>query len=344
MTQHITFVIRQPGTANAFIPLIKELHRYEDVTITILAFDLSAVLLEAQGLAFHQIDNFADAVNYLTPDIDYLVTGTSEKVADDELFWQWASDNNIASLAFVDQWSNLAQRFECQHLPDHVAVLDEQAKKTLEPLLQKRCRIYITGSPVFDALRNSIHSSVGPENEISVLFALEPDISGMSEAEIRAQHGFTEYDCLRAGFKAACETARNKQVTLRFILKLHPRDEQKRIEDLLRKLSADVPGYPIEVWEGSKEEALMASSIVMGIRSMLLLEAAFVNKPVISIQLHRKTTCPLTDDRNNIRLAFTERELERSLDDCITTPITPVNDADIQGFSAIDRFIEILRS
>jgi hypothetical protein len=343
--RRIIFVIRQPGTASAFIPLLKKLNYQDDIDVSILAFDLSHALLANAGLEFTKIENFNNALPYLDPDIDYLVTGTSEKVADDESFWKWANENQIPSLAFVDQWSNLVQRFDCQNLPSSIAVLDETAKKELEPYVARRCQILITGSPIFDALKETINTFRRSENRTRILFVLEPDISGMREDEIRNLHGFTEYDCLRAGFYAVSDYARRHDISLIFTLKPHPRDAQNRIQGLVEQLKSEGPNLPVDVWQGSKEEALCESDVVMGMRSMLLLEAAFVHKPVISIQLHRKTSCLLTDDRKYIRLAVTEREIRQHLEECLATTSSHVqpDNTEIQGFSAIERFVEILR-
>ena len=344
MSKKIIFVIRQPGTANAFIPLLNTLKQRDDFEIRILAFDLSWVLLENAGVEFSKIIEFSDALHYLVPNSDYLVTGTSENVTDDELFWKWANVNHIPSLAFVDQWSNLAQRFDCENLPATIAVIDEKAQQELESVLADRCRIVITGSPVFDALKELVNSSARSSKELIILFVLEPDITGMSDVEIRSRLGFTEADCLKAGYKAACELARRKNIFLRFTLKPHPRDDRNRVQQLVQELEPNAHHIPIEVWQGSKEEALIESDIVMGIRSMLLLEAAFVLKPVISIQLNRKTSSLLTDGRKGIRLALSEKEIEQQLDDSLATPIRDDNYPEFQSYSAIEHFITLLRS
>lgn len=345
MIRKVTFVIRQSGTASAFIPLLEELNRHEDFVVSILAFELSHALLENSGLEFIKIDNFSDALQYLRADIDYLVTGTSEMVEDDESFWKWSNENQIPSLAFVDQWSNLAKRFDCNNLPTQIGVIDEKAKDELESFLAGRCPIQITGSPVFDSLKNNINTPYRSSNPIRILFVLEPDISGMNEDEIRSLQGFTEYDCLRAGLETTRKCAHQLKIPLSFTLKPHPRDDQMLIEGLLKRLESDVPDFPIKVCLGSKEEALIDSDIVMGMRSMLLLEAAFVHKPVISIQLNRKHPSSLTDDRKDIKVAVSEREVNLHLKSCITSPIThgEYDNKDIQGFCAIDRFMKILK-
>lgn len=344
MSKKITFVVRQPGAANAFIPLIMEMNSSGDFEISILAFDLSWRLLENAALGFSKIESFSDAIQYLIPNCDYLVTGTSEKVADDELFWKWANDNGIPSLAYVDQWSNLAQRFDCHYLPATIAVIDGKAQQELESLPIDKCRIQITGSPVFDALEKVVNSSTRSKKGLRVLFVMEPDISGMSNEQIRNRHGFTEFDCLRAGYKATCEYARRQNASLRFALKPHPRDDQTRVQQMLKALDSDASIVPVEVWEGSREEALIESDVVMGIRSMLLLEAAYVHKPVISIQLNRKTTSLLTDARPGINLALTEKDIERQLEKSIAAPTPRGGISHTQPDSAIERFINILRS
>jgi hypothetical protein len=342
MNKKFIFVMRQPGTANAFIPLIRALKRHKHVEIEMLAFDLSSALLEQERLEFTKIENFADALNFLDSKANYLVTGTSEKVADDALFWAWANEHRIPSLAFVDQWSNLAERFACQNLPTDVGVLDEHAQHELTGILKDRSVVHIVGSPVFDALKKNIALSSGLKNTKTILFVLEPDISGMSDADIRNAHGFTEYECLCAGFKCARAYARKKNVSFRYVLKPHPRDHQDRIYELIRKLQFDVSDVPVEVWKGSREAALIASDLVIGMRSMLLLEAAFVQRPVISIQLNRKTSCVLTDDRSGIWLAVTENDIDMALDNFMTASVSRSIDTDIQKFSSIERFMEIL--
>lgn len=344
MAISITFVIRQPGTASAFIPLIKQLEKKGKYKLTVLAYKHSVPILEQADQSFIAVRNFADAHKYLDVNMDYLVTGTSENVVDDELFWGWANENKIASLAFVDQWSNLTQRFGCQQLPAKVAVLDEKAEKELVNHFKGGVEVVITGSPVFDVLANSIFSHAKSKARKRVLFALEPDISGMSDDEIRDRQGFTEYDCLLAGCRAVWEYTRRINVALCFTLKPHPRDDQQRVKSLVQKLKADVPNISVDVWGGTKEEALMESDVVMGMRSMLLLEAAFVRKPVISIQLRRKTACLLTDERKAIHIAVTESDIQGLLEPCLSAPVSQHRGRDIQAFSAVERFIDILNS
>ena len=343
MKKKLIFVTRQPGTANAFIPLIKALQQGSEFEITILAYAISFEALANAALAFHKIENFNDALRYLNPDIDYLVTGTSEKVTDDELFWRWANENHVPSLAFVDQWSNLTQRFECENLPASIAVMDEAAKKALESYLSGRSQVLITGSPAFNTLKDTVKAFPRMSSQTRILFVLEPDISGQTEDEIRARQGFTEYDCLRASVKATCDYARQHGIPIVFTLKPHPRDDQERIQGLITKLHADVSELPVEIWARSRVEALVESDVVMGMRSMLLLEAAIVHKPVISIQLNRKTPCLLTDDRQQIKLAVTEEKIGQYLHAGLTTPSAQEDGADIQPFNATERFLKILR-
>ncbi|MGZ5280636.1 MAG: hypothetical protein ACXWC9_11860, partial [Pseudobdellovibrionaceae bacterium] len=125
----VALIARQPGTLHAFEILRKHLIRQG---CHVEAYYLNT---KEQAEDFIQIPDFAYFQARPSHNFEFLITGTSLESEEDSQFWQWARQKSIHSFAFVDQWVNLAPRFEnaVSH-PDVLLVPEENIVPELKSL------------------------------------------------------------------------------------------------------------------------------------------------------------------------------------------------------------------
>lgn len=137
------------------------------------------------------------------------------------------------------------------------------------------------------------------EGEFAAVFASEPlssDYGG--EAEAGRQWGFSErsvFRALRESFEKAAEATGRR---VRLMVKLHPREGGEGYGELLATRSPLVSCCLMR--SGDALEIIRACDLVCGMSSMMLIEAAMAQAPVLSILLNLKRESPFVLDRQGI--------------------------------------------
>ena len=251
------------------------------------------VARDLDNFTFHAVQTESEAQAIFEREIGsaaFLLTGTSSAAAEDAFYWRSARARGIASVAYLDQSSNMEKRFTGRSRndwPDTLAVIDEYDKKLAEELAPAGVLVRNTGSPAIERIKRSVQElrANGVDSDSArVVFATEPVEEPCAYRQI---NGFVDEDC----FDVALRLIRKHHPAALLVIRLHPRDSRERW----------VPRLPSDIqteWDIDTRAACLArAGRIFGMRSFFLLEAWACGVKVFSIQPGRKTNCPLTDGR-----------------------------------------------
>jgi hypothetical protein len=285
----VRLAARDPGAANVvaglFHLLPPELRTLADVWVQ----DKAATRLGSLGVPTMR---FAEDVSHehlaaawKRSPAGVIVTGTSHYRPFDSELWSIARDDGTPSLALIDYWSNLPERF--QHgWPDMVGAIDPRQVDELAALGVDRRNVIVTGHPW---LAHLARMGAAPEprpavpNPLRILFVSERIHDDVAEGA-QAPWGFDELDSLGLLVEAACRRAQRGQ-SIEVVVKFHPYENPERISRAVSgwtlpkslRITLVPPAESAAIW-------LASSDLVAGIASLLLLEAILAGKPVVSIQ------------------------------------------------------------
>jgi hypothetical protein len=322
--------LRQAGTAAAFAPVVRHLRaRRPERALAVFCYPPARATWEGAGLDCIPVAAFADAKRHLeaTGAPQFVLTGTSLEVTDDACWWDWAAERRVPSIAFVDQWVNYWQRFafsaagtpHFDRMPDRIAVVDDVAAARLASLGGPSERIVVTGSPSFDALFEVEHAKVAAlRDRLSehghaklVVFACEPATPPQTSVDIKRRFGFCEDEVVALVATAAADTAARLSQKIHVVFKRHP--IQIAHGTAPHATSDDERAVSFSCFDGDRLEIITAADVVIGMRSMLLFEAALLGRRVISVQPQRLESCDLTDGRPGIEIVDSALELHQTM-------------------------------
>ena len=277
----IVFMARDPGPAAALAPVARRLIDDGRIGVSVLGRQKATAAFEAERLAVVAAPEGGGAAAALArEDAALLVTGTSSEVANDAAYWQAARDAGIPSVALLDHWRNYPERFSVESpfdvTPDVIAVMDDAARTGMEQAGCPADRIRVTGQPYFDpgARKGVVVDRAQARRELGVdedrplvVFVSEPKIAypGSSDS------GYTEFDA----FAVLQEAVEGMDVQL--LVKLHPYDDPD-------EFLARVDGRPRAISAYSPWRLVAAADAVVGMTSILLLQAAVMGRPSISLR------------------------------------------------------------
>lgn len=311
-------VAGDPGGAKAVVPVVEVLLSETGYRVQSLLYREAQDVWAKHGLAFEQLDestSTADAERILTnSQAQLLVAGTSYNGIDlEKKFITAARKLGVPSLAVLDFWSNYATRFSDEegklaHLPDRIAVMDAVARDEMVAAGFDPTQLVITGQPALDDLitykeshasehRAALRLAFGvSETDRLVLFASQPLASVFGDsAEQPLYLGYTETIVLDALVNALESIAKSHSERITLLIRPHPRENSKTFEER-RSSSIRIINNP----EGDSREMVLASDLVAGMTTMLLVEACFLGVPVVSLQPGLRTTDPLPTNRTGL--------------------------------------------
>lgn len=250
-----------------------------------------------------------------------VVTGTSGDDFHERHLWLAARQLGIPTVAVLDQWSNFGLRFSPYglsgrdsylaapahpFLPDYIMVMDEEARsEMIEDGLPPE-RVIISGQPYFDILAARRFEYTGADvtrlRRQMGISADEKLLAFISES-IRQDYpvppgelpywGYDEisiFEELAAGLAPLLEAG----CRLRLAVKQHPLERDNGYMELAAEFEGRYPGLKIDVVKDiDPHDLLMASDLVCGMSSMLLLEALIMDKPAMSVQIGLSRENPL---------------------------------------------------
>ncbi|MDO8861660.1 hypothetical protein Q6D67_08095 [Haliea sp. E1-2-M8] len=271
-----------------------------DVRLLNFAYNEGIAVLSRSDLTCTSLSSKSDtdiAIDYLNNiDANCLLTATSVNSTNWERFFLAAArELSIPSIAVLDFWSSYRARFSDEGgaeiiLPDKLAVMDERAKAEAVRAGLPESHIVVTGQPAFDALsktrrlfnndlklqqRTSLSVS---EDELLVLFVSQP-LHEMQATHGLAGQGFNEFQVVQEVLESLECIAQKSGRKILFLIRLHPRELSSKY-DWLESSHIRIATSTI----GSSREIAMSANLVVGMNSVLLLEACYLGCVVVSVQ------------------------------------------------------------
>jgi CDP-glycerol glycerophosphotransferase (TagB/SpsB family) len=203
--------------------------------------------------------------------------------------------------------------------------MDEFARREMCALGIDREKLVVSGQPFFDYIRKTgerfttgeierlRREFAGSQGDLVFVFASQPIASihrknGMAED----YWGYTETTVLRSVAGCLSKLTEEMSIKVTLVLRLHPKDELNIYQDILAT-SSELLNVVIDR-ENDSTLLLKAADLIIGMFSMLLLEAAILDKRFISVQIGLKRQNPLIFDRMGlVRSIVTEQQLEETL-------------------------------
>lgn len=334
--QSIVTLCGDPGGAAALAPVLRRLQDDGQHTVHFLAYRQAVTTLERAGVVAETIDEATDvrAAAELLRDrnASLLLTATSVNGVDlEKKFIEAARELRLPSLAVLDYWANYRRRFandgdELIYVPDRIAVMDARARTEMTAAGFDSETIVITGQPAFDALADyrtqwnsgdgqAIRASLGvAPNAAMILFTSQPMVDFYGTDTAAPNHpGFTEHTVIPMLIQALESIHRRAGKEIALVLRPHPRE---RIADLQGYKSDDIR---IIVDDQQVGRAMtMTADLVIGMNSMILVEAVYLGRPVLSLQpgLRNPDTLP-TNAAGLSRLVTQEAEVEPAVEQAL---------------------------
>ena len=298
----VVTICGDPGGAGALAPVLELLAAEGRVSLRNFAYRQAADLLAARNIPFTSISPDAGeewVMSQLTAcDAKLLLSATSYRTEEHEkTFIAAARVLGIPSIAVLDFWANYGVRFadgrgELRFLPDVITAMDQSALDGLVADGVPQDRIVIAGHPGFDAIarqratfgavqRAALRKSLGtPDGGLQVLFASQPlrDLYGADESSATFR-GFHEHSVLDAVIGSLEASGRTSGRAIQLVIRPHPREV---VAPYQARQSASI-GIVVSK-AGDARECAMASDLVIGMTTMLLVEASYLGVPTVSLQ------------------------------------------------------------
>ena len=278
---HLLFAAYDPGGANMLLPVMP-LARGRGHRTSALAAGPAAAVWRDAGEEVVDVGGgeaaMRDPLDRLAPGL--VVTGTG--YADFErTLWRLARDRGTRSLAAIDSWTNLRRRFLCvdgtEVQPDAICVVDEPTRDRI--LGEGWCRVplHVTGQPHLEAVVRRLggrRAQRKPTDTPLLVFfseSLRRDYGGEGL-------GFDQFTVADALVPALAGLG-----PLTLVIQPHPRDDRGEWEAWVR--GRRVPdGVALTLGAEDTESLLVACDGAIGMTTMVLMEAALLGVPVLSLQ------------------------------------------------------------
>ena len=212
--------------------------------------------------------------------------------------WKWGKKNNIPTVGILDQWQNYVLRFSgpgkheiLAYLPDYIFVMDELAKDEMIREGIPKELIIVTGQPAFDKVAEEHKAFSSQVNEIKAKlhipdnFTIITFVAESLKKDFGDNLGYDEQSTLEFLANALDEICRrNKGLHIYLIIKLHPENKHKEFDWSLSKW----PSLKKQIIEKelSSCEVIEISDLIVGMSSVLLVEAILAQKIVVSLQIN----------------------------------------------------------
>lgn len=358
--KEVVIVGGDPGGAMALAPVIRALGTRSDIRLRVFGYRQALPLWLRQGFDVEVLpdDRAVDPFAYLQGDnVALLLTATSVNGVDHERsFRRWASDSSVSSIAVIDFWSNYSARFragahDTLELPSAIAIMDERAHSEMVAEGFPADRLIVTGQPAFDNIgafragwseakwreaRKQLSLEIGPK---VVLFVSQP-LSEMAELLGSEDVPLDEREILNAVTAALEEIAATDAIEIVLAVRPHPRQ---------RLVQSDLPaGIRVRVTLAATGEpwpAVLAADVVVGITSVLLVEACMLGCTVVSVQPGGRATDPLPTTRSGHSVSvYSVVELPATLRRALAPSMAgkwAMNTDDPSQCAAADRIVEL---
>ena len=302
MSVDVLIVVEDPGAANFIIELPIYLEK-NGVSCHILACGHAIKFLDDRGVDFTELARESSPGKFLDSFLPrLLLLGTSQNPdSPTHQFMQEARKRSIISAGFVDMAVDASLRFNgrtdnpLEYVPEYLLVPDRFTKEAFENLGFSAERICVCGHPAYDRVRK--RASELNNQDITIirteligsdpaprpvwLFAAE-HVDGCEYERMHFGPGYTLFG--RGGSKRRTDIVLEEVLDIVavmnprpfLILRLHPKNTNE-------EFSVYYPEIDYVSTGGNPLDLIWASDLVIGLSSMLLMEAVHMGKPTLSI-------------------------------------------------------------
>ena len=307
----VVTICSDPGAARAVTPVIRLLLAEDAVEVVSYCYNQANEILRSESIHSTEL-RYPITPGWVEERLrqdqaSLVLTGTSHNALDwEKLFIATARAMAVPSIAVLDFWSNYVTRFSSADdrldcLPDVVAVMDERARGEMMAAGIPAERILVTGQPAFEDLaqrlswfspqeRARIRESVGVEqSDVLVMFASQPIRQLYGGEESPDYLGYTEDSVLRHLIRSLEAVQHECPERIALLIRPHPREEVQQYSSYASSMIKIVVSTA-----GDRSNCAMAADLVTGMTSVLLVEACYLQRPVISFQpgLRKADTLP----------------------------------------------------
>jgi hypothetical protein len=343
----ILFFVEDPGAANYLDGIIAEAQKNNITTTVVAEGKAREQFLNRYNIAPLQKQDRSAASILETYQPTIVVVGTA--VNPDTMGLQLVSESRrrgLATLGAVDCPGNEEWRFRgrgggpLENAPDKILVPDDPTRRAFIDLGASPSSVFACGSPHFDfvhqkretfsitgrsTLREEILSEV-VKNRRVVVCAPDP-IGGVNPQEHVRNPEYTLHgrgdsdqrpDIFIQEFLDAMEACEGPRPYL--VLRLHPRS---RAQDF----TVDLSSFD-EISQGGEALALLyCADLVVGLTSILIVEATLLGTPTLSITPRAKEAAWLsTIEMKLTPMATTREEIRQLLPSAMKAPRLPINE------------------
>jgi surface carbohydrate biosynthesis protein len=297
------------GGANAISPVINRLRRENQVKVSVIGAGYAKRVFWKNSIS-HSIFQY-----YLVNDAsessmekileaespNLVLTGQSaqdysHRYVIDQTITIAAKSKNIPVLSVSDFWTNRKPYFsdiytgeQFRYLPDMITVIDDLQKNIMIGEGFPWERLIITGNPYFDRLadlaknfmeKEKTRKELGLSLDSFVLLYASQDIDSYygSDSSDPKYLGYTQKTALHDLIMALDSLIPSHDIEM--IVKPHPSENERGLAEMIRGHE----NYHLIDKNSDSIKAVLASDLIISPFSTVLIEAAYMDKPGISIQ------------------------------------------------------------
>lgn len=272
------------GSANFLAPVLKNL----DAPWALYAQDPAAEIFSRREIPHQRVARAGweslprqGAEILSAGDFGAVVTGTSWGATLDKAATLAANGLGLPTTAIVEHWDIYRERFSRvedgritapdAYLPASVWLPDEQAVAEAARAGLPRERLRAVGQPHLEAQAQAL-ADAGPVSRNDDVVFISERVGGDFQTGSPLDRGFTEHAALDMLIEAL-DFSR-----FRLVIKLHPQEDAAKYQPLLQR------GVPARlVKDCDVRKLILRSHRIVGMFSMLLLEAALIRRDVLSV-------------------------------------------------------------
>ena len=348
---------RDPGGANAVAPLAPLLvargHQAllygKDAALKQYRVYGQAGLDWAAEAPEMSVDCYQEFLRRLAP--DFMVTATGSDDFAEKLLWQAAERLRIPSFAILDHWFNYGIRFspyklveqelyerDRRHpfLPSRILVMDDEVRAAMIREGFAPERILVSGQPHFDRLRvqaerfsaaeiSQYRQQLGTGQADHVLCFISENITEPDKGDDLGQYywGYTERSVFSELMDAVQAAAAASGRKVHVVVKPHPTETFDAYSDLIAAKAGGLVGASVDA-AVHPLKLCQAVDLVCGMSSMVLVEAAILGLPVLSVQIGLRRENPfILDQKGIVRSVLDRSRLQQQLQGFLTGTALP---------------------
>lgn len=329
----ILFFSRESGSANCVIPIYRKIKQQGQYRADLFGKDYALDIYRREKLNYFAIGNDSYEINldfaaqFLAgKEYGLVVTGAAGTDLTERILWQAAKKIGIKTIAVLDHWLNYRMRFEGAKstliFPDAICVMDKRARHEMIRAGFPAKRIEVTGQPYLETVlaQDKKNAAISRAKALKKFNANKKSrvVTFVSQPirEDKLDTGYTQFTILDEVTRAFLEVAsKYSSKIFCFLIKIHPRDDASIFSQIVSAIHVPSNMQVVLVRDAPPEWVIAASDLVIGMSSMLLLEAALVKKPYLSVQIGLKDEDPFVLSRMNIsKTILFSRELIAALE------------------------------